>query len=57
MQHHAADQLHVEMTLTEHALGGFAHSGESRYEDIVERGLVGGDAGAEFIGARAQLGV
>jgi hypothetical protein len=28
MQHHAANQLHVEMTLAERTLGGLAHSGE-----------------------------
>jgi hypothetical protein len=28
VQHHAADQLHVEMAHAEHALGGFANRGE-----------------------------
>ncbi len=37
MQHHAADQLHVEVTLAEGALGGFADGGESRNEEIVEK--------------------
>ena len=46
VQHHAADQLHVEMALLERALGGLAHGGEGRGEQIVE-GLAGGELGAE----------
>jgi len=41
MQHHAADELHVEMALAERALGGLAHGGEGRHQDIVERGALG----------------
>ena len=37
VQHHAADQLNVEMALTEHPLGRLAHRGEGRDQDIVER--------------------
>ncbi len=37
MQDHAADQLHVEVALAEGALGGFAHGGEGRHQDVVER--------------------
>ena len=36
MQHHAADELDVEMALAERALGGLAHGGECRRQDIVE---------------------
>ena len=36
VQHHAADQLHVEMTLTDRAFGRFAHRGESRNQQVVE---------------------
>ncbi|MGY4354267.1 hypothetical protein ACVW0J_000760 [Bradyrhizobium sp. i1.7.7] len=41
VQHDAADQLHVEMTLAERALGGFAHGGEGRHQQIVERFALG----------------
>ena len=37
VQHHAADQLHVEMALAERALGGLAHGGESGHQNVVER--------------------
>ena len=37
VQDHAADQLHVEMALAERALGGFAHGGEGRHQNVVER--------------------
>ena len=53
VQDHAADQLHVEMTLAERALGGFAHGGEGRHQNVVERGAVG-DLLLEFVGARLQ---
>jgi shikimate 5-dehydrogenase len=36
VQHHAADQLHVEVALAEGALCGFAHRGEGRHENVVE---------------------
>ena len=41
VQHHAADQLHVEMALAEGALGGLAHGGEGRDEKVVELGAGG----------------
>src|SRR5450759_3139939 len=53
MQHHAADQLDVEMPLAEGALGGLAHGGESRNQDIVQR-LAVGELLPEFAGARLQ---
>ena len=36
MQHHAADQLDVEMALAERALGSLAHGGEGGNQNIVE---------------------
>ncbi len=53
MQHHAADQLDVEMALAERALAGFADGGEGRLQDIVE-GRALGELLLEFVGARAQ---
>ena len=54
VQHHAADELDVEMALAEHALGRLAHRRESRCEKVVER-LAGGELLAEFDGAVRQL--
>ena len=53
VQHHAADQLDVEMPLAEGALGGLAHGGEGRNQDVVER-LAVGELLAEFGGAGLQ---
>ena len=53
VQHHAADQLHVEMALAERALGGFAHGGEGFGEQIVELGALL-EALAEVNGPSAQ---
>ena len=53
MQHHAADQLDVEMALAERALGGLAHGGESGNQDVVQR-LAVGELLAEFGGAGLQ---
>ena len=36
MQHHAADQLHVEVPHVEHAASGFANHGKSFLENFVE---------------------
>ena len=41
VQHHAADELHVEMALAERALGRLAHRREGRDEDVVEGLAVG----------------
>lgn len=41
MQHHAADQLDVEMALAERALGGLAHGGEGGHQQVVERLALG----------------
>jgi hypothetical protein len=54
VQHHAADQLDVEMALLERALGRFAHHREGRGEEVVD-GLAGGELGAERVGLGAQL--
>ncbi len=51
VQHHAADQLHVEMALPERPLGRLAHRGESGNQEVVE-GLAVGKLGTEFGGAR-----
>ena len=56
VQHHAADQLHVERAHAEHAACGLAHGGECRHQQIVESGAVG-DVLAEFLGAADKLGV
>ena len=53
IQHHAADQLHVEMALADRTLGGFAHRGEGLGDQIVE-GSAGAHPGAEVVGAGAQ---
>jgi len=54
MQHHAADELDVERTKTEHAAGGLADGREGRHQKIVERHAVG-DLAAELLGPGAQL--
>ncbi len=53
VQDHAADHLHVEMALADRALGRFAHGGEGRHQDVVER-LALAELLLERIGARAQ---
>ena len=56
VQHHAADQLHVEMPLAERALGGLAHGGEGRHEQVVERSP-SASCLRKAVGAGPQLGV
>ena len=56
IEHHAADQLHVERPHAKHAARCLAHGGESRNQKIVERGAIG-EIGAELLGARRKLGV
>jgi hypothetical protein len=56
MQDHAADQLHVEVALAKHALGGLAHGGEGRHQQVVERNAFG-QLLAERDGPLAQLRV
>ena len=41
VQHHAADQLHVEVPHVEHAAAGLAHDGEGLGQQVVERGAAG----------------
>lgn len=56
MQHDAADQLHIEMALTECALGRLAHGGKGVDQEIVER-LAFREPLFEPIGAGAKLGI
>ncbi len=53
VQHHAADQLHVEVAHAEGAARRFAGSGEGLGQDLVER-LTGDEPGTQRIGARTQ---
>ncbi len=53
VQHHAADQLDVEVALAERALAGLAHGGECRHQDVVERRALG-QLLFEFLGPRPQ---
>ena len=55
VQHHAADQLDVEVALAEHALGGLAHRREGRHQDVVERPALAASCCAELRRARRQL--
>ncbi len=56
MQHHAADELDVEVPHAQHAAAGFADEREGVGQQIVERlALVG--AAAEIVAALAQAGV
>lgn len=48
VEHHAADELHVEVTHAEDALRGLANDGEGLHKQIVRRGALG-DAVAEFL--------
>ena len=36
MQHHAADQLHIEMVNAQYALAGFAHYDESLRQQFIK---------------------
>ena len=53
MQDHAADELNVEMPLTDRPLAGLPYGGECLDQDIVER-CAGGDLLLEILGARPQ---
>ena len=53
VQHHAADQLHVEMALAERAPRRLAHRCEGGHEQIVKR-PAGGELLAELLRAGAQ---
>ena len=54
VQHHAADELDVEMALAERALGRLAHGREGLDQDVVEA-LAGRELGPEALGPGAQL--
>ncbi len=53
VQDHAADELNVEMTLAQRALGRLAYGGEGRHQDVVERFAVR-QLFSEIVGPRAQ---
>ena len=53
VEHHAADQLHVEMALAQGPLGGLAHHGE-RLDQQVVQGLAGRQTLPELVGLGAQ---
>ena len=53
VQHHAADELHVEMALPEGAAAGFSDDGECFGEQFVERRAIC-QAGSEFRGLGGQ---
>jgi len=53
VQHHAADQLDIEVAHAEHPLAGFAHDGEGFGQQGVER-LAVGHACSELIGLGTQ---
>ena len=56
MQHHAANQLHIEWPEAQSALGGLAHRGESRNHKIVER-LSGSKFRLECLGQPLEIGI
>ncbi len=53
VQHHAADELHVEMPLSERAAAGLPDHGEGFRQQVVQRGAIG-EPGAEFRGLCRQ---
>ena len=56
VEHHPADQLHVEVPHAHAAAGGLAHQREGLGQQVVE-GLALAGAFAELVGVRAELGV
>ena len=54
MQHHAADELHIEVPLAKRALGRLAHRRERFGQQIVEV-LAIGQPLAELVGLAAQF--
>ncbi len=56
LQHHAADQLHVEMAQAERAARGLAHDRERLGQQVVE-GLAGRELLAELDGLGGEIGV
>ncbi len=52
VEHHAADQLHVEMALAQRALAGLAHGGKGGNQNVVKRGTFG-ELFFEVVGAGA----
>ena len=56
VQHHAADQLHIVVTQTEHAVRRFAHHGKCLRQQLVER-LALLEARFESVSLGTQVGV
>ena len=54
MQHHAANKLHIKMTLAERALSRFTHGRKSWHKQRIQR-LACSNLIFELLGARAQL--
>ncbi len=54
MQHHAAQELHVEMPLAQGAFGRLAHGGEGIDQEVVQP-LAGGMAALQPVGALPEL--
>ena len=54
VQHHAADELHVEVPHVQHAAAGLADDGKGLGQQVVER-LAVGEPRAEFGGLAAEL--
>ena len=54
VQHHAADELHVEVALAERALGRLADGRERGRKEIIEA-RASSDLTAEFFGARLEF--
>jgi hypothetical protein len=53
VQHHAADELDVEVPLAERALCGLTYGGEGRHQEVIQR-LAFGQLLLEVFGARAE---
>ena len=56
MQHHAADELHVEVPEPERAARSLAHHGKCLGQQVVH-GLAGGQLLAELTGLAGEIGV
>ena len=57
VEHHAADELHVEMPLPERALGGLAHSCEGLAAEGRRASVPSATCWRKVVGLRLQLGV
>jgi hypothetical protein len=57
VEHHAADQLHVEVAHAQRALGSLAHHRERLGQQLVEARAALGVALLQLLGLAAQLGI